>query len=51
MGWALVPTNTFWYVLDFTWQDEEWEYATVEEIRGSLEMKNLDGDTHDVERL
>ncbi len=50
-GDAWIPPKTFWYVIDFTWQDEDWEYTMVEEVRGSLELTGLEGMVNDIESL
>ncbi len=47
-GGALFPSKTFWYVIDFKWQKEEWAYAKMYEIPGSLEMSDTVGTIYQI---
>ncbi len=50
-GGALVPEKTFWYMIDFSWQDGAWEYTPQEDLVATLEMMAPLGRIHEVERL
>jgi hypothetical protein len=50
-GGALEPTKTFWYLIDFKWDNGNWQYKTIAESPGELEVRNPDGDIQEIERV
>ena len=52
-GGALVPTKCFWYALDFKWntKDLTWDYKTIRENPGNIQIKNSDGNYQILKRL
>lgn len=37
-GGAVVPSKSFWYLVDFTWTRSEWRYKTIDETPDSIWM-------------
>ena len=45
-GGALDTTHkTFWYMIDFKWHNNRWEYKSADEAPGSITMREADKDT------
>jgi len=40
MGGALVPSNCFWYLIDFTFSNHKWGYASQTQQPGDLRIKD-----------
>jgi len=39
-GGALVPTKCFWYLIDFKWANNKWQYLTTGQASGSLSIRD-----------
>ena len=50
-GGALVPTKSYWYLLDFTWHNGSWRYRTKTDMPGDITIKGVDGVRVILERL
>jgi hypothetical protein len=50
-GGALVPEKSYWYLIDFKWNNGTWTYTTTEETQFDLTMKNKDEERHVLARL
>jgi hypothetical protein len=50
-GGALVPEKSFWYLIDFEWNNGVWRYSKVEEIPFELTMNDKDEIRHVLTRL
>jgi hypothetical protein len=42
-GGALVPAKSYWYLIDFVWEKNEWRYSTIEDIPGDISIKDVCG--------
>ena len=42
-GGALVPSKSFWYLIDFKWDGEDYQYRTIQEMPGNITMCDIDG--------
>ena len=42
-GGALVPSKSYWYLIDHIWTGEKWRYATQEDIPGDITIRDIDG--------
>ena len=42
-GGALVPSKSYWYLIDFIWDGKKWKYATKEDIPGDISIRTVDG--------
>jgi hypothetical protein len=38
-GGALEPSKSFWYLVDYTWDNGKWRYKTIQEAPGELYCK------------
>lgn len=47
-GGALVPSKSFWYLIDFHWLGSEWRYKTINEVPGSIQVRSTDGTSTEV---
>jgi hypothetical protein len=50
-GGALVPEESYWYLIDFKWHNGTWRYATTEETQFDLTMKDKDEIQHILSQL
>jgi hypothetical protein len=52
-GGALVPSKSYWYGIDFKWnkQKHKWEYKKINELPGSLTLKDHSQTTIELTRL
>ena len=51
-GGALVPTKSWWYLIDFVWEDNKWRYSSKEDIPGDITIRDVDGQSRvTLERL
>lgn len=50
-GGAIVPTKSFWYLVDFKWQRGEWSYKSIDSTPGELTVLDLDGRRCTLRRL
>jgi hypothetical protein len=52
-GGALVPRKSYWYGIDFKWnrQKHKWEYKQINELPGSLTLKDHSQTTIELTRL
>ena len=50
-GGAIVPEKSHWYLVQFTWEQGRWRYATINSSPGSLTVRGPDGSRHQLERL
>ena len=46
-----VPTKSYWYLLDFTWQNGSWRYRTKTDMPGDITIKGVDEVRVALERL
>jgi len=37
---TLVPTKCFWYLIDFQWSNNKWNYVTKQQHLGELVIKD-----------
>jgi hypothetical protein len=49
-GGALVPSKSHWYLIDFKWQNNKWQYLTKEEASAELSIRDADGVRHNLRR-
>jgi hypothetical protein len=42
-GGALVPSKSYWYLIDFHWTGTKWVYATKEDTPGDISIRTVDG--------
>ena len=42
-GGALVPSKSYWYLIDFTWHKGNWHYRSTQEMPGDIHIRNSDG--------
>lgn len=42
-GGALVPSKSFWYLIDWHWDGHQWLYRTMDEIPGNISVRTTDG--------
>ena len=42
-GGALVPAKSWWYLIDFVWENNAWRYCSKEEIPGNITIRDVDG--------
>jgi ribonuclease HI len=42
-GGALVPSKSYWYLIDFIWTGKEWKYASLEDVPGDITIRSVDG--------
>jgi hypothetical protein len=42
-GGALVPTKSYWYLVDFIWNGKKWVYATKDDVPGDISIRTVDG--------
>ena len=50
-GGAIQPPKSFWWLINFEWNDGEWSYSTVDETPASITMLNDDGEREEITRL
>jgi hypothetical protein len=52
-GGPLVPSKSYWYGIDFKWnkQKHKWEYKKIDELPGSLTLKDHSQATIELTRL
>jgi hypothetical protein len=41
-GGALVPSKSYWYLIDFVWTGDAWRYATQDDIPGDISINKID---------
>jgi hypothetical protein len=42
-GGALVPSKSYWYLLDFKWRHGKWLYPWIQDIPGNIYIQDSDG--------
>ncbi len=42
-GGALVPAKSYWYLIDWVWEQGKWNYATQVDISGNLTIRDTYG--------
>jgi hypothetical protein len=50
-GGALVPSKSHWYLVDFKWRNDSWEYCTIADNPGALSMLDHTGARVPLERV
>ena len=50
-GGALVPSKSYWYLIDFRWQKDRWHYTTIADNPGNLHILDEDLSPTTLERL
>jgi hypothetical protein len=50
-GGALVPSKSYWYLLDFKWERGVWRYRSKEALPGEITIRGVDGTQVILERL
>ena len=50
-GGAIVPHKSFWYLIDFHWTNDKWDYRSISELPGNLLIKDLNQHRHILNRL
>ena len=41
-GGALVPSKSYWYLIDFIWTRDKWRYATQDDFPGDISIRMAD---------
>jgi hypothetical protein len=44
-GGALVPSKSYWYLVDFIWDGKKWTYSTKEDVPGDISIRTVDGES------
>ena len=44
-GGALVPSKSYWYLVDFIWDGKKWTYLTKEDVPGDISIRTVDGES------
>jgi hypothetical protein len=42
-GGALVPSKSYWYLLDFVWSNGKWSYRSITDRPGDIYIQDSDG--------
>jgi hypothetical protein len=42
-GGALVPSKSYWYLLDFHWQNGKWHYRSIQDMPGNIHIRDTNG--------
>ncbi len=51
-NWKALDTGkTFWYVIDFSWKDGDWEYAKMADLPDTVIMKDTQNRVHEIKGL
>ena len=51
-GGALVPAKSYWYLIHFTFHNNQWKYTSIKDTPGSLTIRDVSGTTRvPLERL
>ena len=50
-GGALRVDKSFWYLIDFIWRNNEWQYASSEDSPGELSVRGVSGEREHLERV
>jgi hypothetical protein len=50
-GGALVPSKSYWYLLDFVWTQGKWKYKSIQAMPGDITIRGVDGIRVTLERL
>jgi hypothetical protein len=50
-GGALVPSKSYWYLLDFLWKSGKWQYRSISNMPGDISIRGVDGVRVTLERL
>jgi hypothetical protein len=53
-GWtceALVPENTFWYLIDFAWAQGSWRYKKIQETPGDIMVDDINMERKTIRRV
>jgi hypothetical protein len=40
---AIVPEETFWYLIDFKWNSGSWYYKSIDDCPGTIYINDIDG--------
>jgi hypothetical protein len=48
---AIVPSKTYWYLVDFSWSGGKWRYKKISECSGDITVGNLDGNRETLRRV
>jgi hypothetical protein len=43
-GGALVPSKSYWYLINFVWKTDHWTYTTIAEVPGDITIHTVEGD-------
>ena len=47
-GGAIVPEQSYWYLINFMWTGRKWEYRNLEGLRGSIDIRNVEGNRREI---
>jgi hypothetical protein len=47
---VVVREKTFWYLIDFQWDNGKWRYKTTAETPASISVRNLEGERRTIKR-
>jgi hypothetical protein len=50
-GGALVPSKSYWYLIDFVWKNGQWKYRSIKSMPGDISIRGVDGIRVTLERL
>ena len=50
-GGALVPTKSYWYLVNFVWRNDRWVYLTINDHPGTISIFDSDRNRVPLERL
>lgn len=43
MGGALVPSKSYWYLIDFEWKNNQWQYIIKDNAPAELSIRDANG--------
>jgi len=41
-GGALVPHKSYWYLIDFYWAGNKWNYSPIQDCPGGIQINKID---------
>ena len=50
-GGALRVDKSYWYLIDFKWKNDDWQYTSIEDIPGNITVRDADGQIKILPRL